>query len=233
MGTVNGYITAVISCNTLDGVVRIQFTAGLLPVTVQSLRLGSLLAQRGHGRTTLCLGVPAQEGVTALGSSSLDLNGCSSIIALCRNSLAGGCNGNHSTVQVCVEDHILIVCRHTGAVNTVQIQVCFTQTALHQAGVNLIAGFAVLCNRKQEGIALRTGSHSITEHTAGCGHPAGAQIVCKGNQCIKLLLIQLQIVGVNKCIDIILEGVQILLQQFSCLLFSDTVLLIVFRQHFF
>ena len=207
-------------CSTLDGVVRIQRTLTLLPMCIQGSNACSAGTQRGNPVAAFSLGIPTHETVAVLGNSSLQCCVLGGIIAL--NGYSGG-----STGHVAIVNNILVVCRRSIGVSTGQIQVCLTQTALNQTANNITAGLTKLSHSKDQIIAGLTVDNSAAQGAGGVRHPAGAQIVCKGNQRIKLSLRQLQIVRIDKGVDRSLESFEILCQQLGSFRFGDTVGIVI------
>ena len=212
-------VAAVFSSHALNGAVSIALAVAFLPTSIQLLIAGGCGTQSCNASAALFLGIPTQETVAALGNSGLDLSRLAGIISL------NGHIGNH-TLQTTVKNDILVVCGRNVAVNTVQIQICLAQTALDQAGIHFAAGLAELCHSKNEIIAGSAIDDSTTE-SAILVHPVSAQIVCKENQCVKLVLGQSQRTVANKGIDRVLERLQILFQQFGSLCFRDAVSIII------
>ena len=218
-----GRIATVRNSNTLDGAIIVLGTLAVLPTGIQLGGTGALGAQLGDASTAFVSGgIPTQETVTGLTCDSR-LHSSRLVGVVTLNG-----NGGNNTCQVAIIDDILVVCRRSRAVCTIEVQICLAQTALDQAAYGCTASLTKLSHGIDEFVAGSTIDNRSTEGT-GTLHPAGAQIICKGYQCIKLLLVQLQAVSINKGIHRLFKAFQVFLQQQSSLSFGDTVFIVVFQ----
>ena len=134
-----------------------------------------------------------------------------------------------ATVGVVIDVAVIAGLGH--GIFAIQVHAGFAQTAANQAGLDLTACIAPQAEGPDQITSGRTVSDGLMKITGGIREPGGAQVICKGHQCIKLILSQAYIMFIQKLlIDLIFKGCQIVTQQGLCFLFRNTVIQ-VFLQH--
>ena len=183
---------------------------------------GQILRQHSYLAAAGLLGVPTGESMSTVRGGVCRCNALIGIVAL--NPVRDG-----ATVGIVIDIAIITGLIH--GIIAVKVHIGFAKTAANQAGLNLTACVAPQSKCPNQFAAGSTVSDCSMEIAVGIREPAGAQIVCKGHQCIKLMLSQAQVVFIQKLlIDLIFKGSQIVAQQGLCFLFGNTVFQI-FLQH--
>ncbi len=176
----------------LDGIEGLGFHGALLPMGIQSHLIGSL-GQLCDLGTALGLCKPAQEGVARPGSGAVELHGQIHIVALHRAA---------HIAAVAVVTYIAIVFPLSSCVVAIDVHIRLDQPAAHQSRQEVAACIA----------GQGDGSHELVTHIPfqdGHGNrlifhsqPAGAFVVCKANQRIKLMLVQGDAPALHVLIDL-------------------------------
>ena len=211
-------IALIVCCRAGDIAVSVQLAFPILPVAVQghsgcgSVQVGDPLAAGGRS-------VPAQEPVAGFGRRGPDAVRYRGIITLDPNQI-------DAVFHIIVEHHIIVVAGHALAVDAIEVHVGLTQAPVHQAGYDGLliaaAGGAPPGNGKDKVISGGAADDGTAEHRI-IVHPVGAEIICKGYQCVKLLLFQRQLVLIGKVIDILFKLRKGLAQQCVSLSFCDAI----------
>ena len=187
-----------------DVAAAVHFALVLLPVDVELLAVMAVV-QSVDPLAAGGLGVPAQEAVAALGA--LRHVGCAQLAVIAQN--ADGSGGAQELGGAVVEPHIVIVGGDHIGINAVEIHVGFLQAALHQTLTGLSVGIGPEAKNGQEFVAGGAIEDGLGKHLGRCTvGPAGAHIICKGNQRVKLCLGKVQVVLLCEFVD----GVNIIFQ---------------------
>ena len=137
-------------------------------------------------------------------------------------AVALGTGGGGTAVGIVV--HIAVVGRGCIGIYPVEEHICLAKAAVQQAGENLAAGDAPQGKGPDKLVAGGTVGNRLIQGAAGIVCPAGAAVVCKGYQSIKLVLGQLHPQPVNNpAVDCCLRNQQVLPQQSNGLLFCNTI----------
>ena len=176
--------------------------------------------QGGDPFAAVCSGIPTQETVTVLLALGTDLIGQCAVEALDPDGHILALVGAGGVVEL----HIGIVGRNDGGINAVKVQVSLHQTAIDQTQAGAAAGNGPLGHGIEEIVSGPIVQHSILNlGAAGTAHPAGTDIICKGNQCIELILGQIQVICLVVVVDRLHKARQFLCQQRLGLSLGDAV----------
>ncbi len=169
--------------------------------------------QLRHLSATGYLCIPAGKGVAFPDSCCQRLGGIVDVVAL---------DTDAACAAVAVINDIGVIGRRCLGINVVKIQIGFCQTPPQQAGTDTAACLAPQGNGRQEVVAGGTADHRIAE-CAVLGRPRSAHIVCKHQQCIEFILIQLNAVAVGKIVQGLFKPAQAGSQQGLSLILRNAV----------
>ena len=160
------------------------------PPRIQGHIPGGLI-QGGYLCAAFVGSIPARKGITLPGGDHTNRRIQIRIVGL---------NISLAVTAVEFKDHIAVIGGNAAAVNTVEKNVCLNQTAGDQRLQNAAAGMAPLADLKHEIIACdavdQAGSPgSLPEH------PCRAEVICKKQQRVELVLCVIQIVFINEAVN--------------------------------
>ena len=132
-----------------------------------------------------------------------------------------------SRTAVEIVKYIGIVGRRCLRVLAIEIHVGFAQAASEQIIADLTAGIAPAGKTVDKLIAGCTVNNGLAQVIVAID-PSGAAVVGKQQQCIKLILIQRQLISFDQVlIDVRLKSAQKILKQRLCFLLGDAILQII------